>query len=152
MEQVRAYTVGLDSWEVWICDTTNGGLVSIPTNGVVVLERRARSLLLWLSDSKYRPAFTPGGTVSVGQTGWPSTRSTCRPNAAIGGRTATGTAQGALIVVDVPYAGGFATPGVWCEGLRRLSRPIPRTVAGPWSGGDGGLGGREPPGTANRGP
>jgi hypothetical protein len=35
----------------------------------------------------------------------------------------TGTAAGALIVVDAPYAGGFATAGVWCE----ISSECPRT-------------------------
>ncbi|HVR34104.1 MAG TPA: hypothetical protein VMS74_15515, partial [Acidimicrobiia bacterium] len=25
-DQVRAYSRGVDSWEVWVCDTANGGL------------------------------------------------------------------------------------------------------------------------------
>jgi hypothetical protein len=126
LDRVRAYSVGLDSWEVWICDTTNGGLVLDATAVSSYLNGELGPYFSWLSEGRYRPAFTPGGTVSVGQTGWPSDpfddQAQCRNSVAA---ASTGTAQGALIVVDVPYSGGFATPGVWCEGQANCPRTYP---------------------------
>ncbi len=115
-DRVRAYTTGVDSWEVWICDTSNGGLVLDPQAVSSFLNAQLQPYFAWLSDGRYSPAFQAGGTVTAGPTGWPDdpfdTQSECRSKVAA---ATTGSAAGALIVVDVPYGGGFATPGVWCE-------------------------------------
>jgi hypothetical protein len=115
-EQVRVYTSGLDTWEVWVCDTANGGLVIDPANVANLLNTELDPYFIWLSDSKYRPVFEVGGTVSAGATTWPDDpfdmQAECR--SAVSG-AASGTSRGVLIVVDAAYAGGFATAGVWCE-------------------------------------
>ena len=115
-EQVRAYSSGLDSWEVWICDTSNGGLVLDAAAVASLLNTDLDPYFIWMSDAKYRPVFQAGGTVTAGETRWPDDpfdmQAECRSKVA---SSATGTTAGALIVVDAAYAGGFATAGVWCE-------------------------------------
>lgn len=115
-EQVRAYSSGVDSWEVWVCDTSNGGLVLDPQTVTTLLNAELDPYFAWLSDALYRPVFQTGGTVSAGQTTWPDDpfdmQSECRSRVQ---NATTGAASGVLIVVDAPYAGGFATAGVWCE-------------------------------------
>ncbi|MEX2423831.1 MAG: S-layer homology domain-containing protein [Acidimicrobiia bacterium] len=115
-EQVRAYTWGLDTWQVWVCDTSNGGLALDPVNVSNLLNNELDPYFIWLSDSKYRPVFEVGGTVSAGETTWPDDpfdmQAECRSAVSA---AASGTSRGALIVVDAAYAGGFATAGVWCE-------------------------------------
>lgn len=115
-DQVRAYATGLDTWEVWVCDTSNGGLVINPVNVAALLNTALDPYFIWLSDSKYRPVFEVGGTVSAGNTTWPDDpfdmQAECRSAVSA---SASGTSRGALIVVDAAYAGGFATAGVWCE-------------------------------------
>src|SRR5690606_25197785 len=56
-DQVRAYTTGIDTWEVWICDTTNGGLVLDPVAVTNLLNAELDPYFIWLSDAKYRPVF-----------------------------------------------------------------------------------------------
>ena len=115
-DQVRAYSTGTDTWEVWVCDTSNGGLRIDPGAVATLLNVELDPYFIWLSDSKYRPAFTAGGTVSAGATTWPDDpfdmQAECRTAVSV---AASGTSRGVLIVVDAPYAGGFATAGVWCE-------------------------------------
>lgn len=115
-EQVRAYSHGLDSWEVWICDTSNGGVVLDPQVVADELGAALDPYFIWLSDGRYQPMFHAGGTVAAGETTWPDDpfdmQVECRSQVSA---AATGTTNGALIVVDAAYAGGFATQGVWCE-------------------------------------
>lgn len=115
-DQVRAYTSGEDRWEVWVCDTANGGLVLDPAAVTDLLNTRLEPYFSALSDDRYRPTFQVGGTVSAGQTFWPEDpfdmQSECR--SAVQSAT-SGSARGVLIAVDAAYEGGFATAGVWCE-------------------------------------
>lgn len=115
-DQVRAYSHGLDSWEVWICDTSNGSVALNPQLVADLLNAELDPYFLWLSDGRYQPTFQVGGTVSAGETTWPDDpfdmQAECRSQVSA---VATGTTNGALVVVDAAYAGGFATQGVWCE-------------------------------------
>ncbi|HVR32132.1 MAG TPA: S-layer homology domain-containing protein, partial [Acidimicrobiia bacterium] len=115
-DQVRAYSRGVDSWEVWVCDTANGGLSINPQTVTNLLNAQMDPYFIWLSDAMYRPVFQVGGTVTAGATTWPDDpfdmQPECRSRVA---ERASGATRGALIVVDAPYAGGFATAGVWCE-------------------------------------
>lgn len=131
-EQVRAYSSGLDTWEVWICDTSNGGLVLDPRAVTDLLNVEMDPYFVWLSDAKYRPVFQPGGTVTAGQSAWPDDpfdmQPECRSKVAA---AASGTTAAVLIVVDVPYEGGFATPGLWCEVASTCPRTYPQN--GRWA-------------------
>ncbi|MDX1447630.1 MAG: S-layer homology domain-containing protein [Acidimicrobiia bacterium] len=126
-EQVRAYSNGVDSWEVWVCDTANGNLVLNPDSVATFLNNQLDPYFSWLSGSRYRPEFRSGGTVTAGNTLWPDDpfdmQSECRSKVAA---AATGTAAGALIVVDAAYAGGFATAGLWCEVVSSCPSTFPQ--------------------------
>ncbi|MEX2653942.1 MAG: S-layer homology domain-containing protein [Acidimicrobiia bacterium] len=115
-DQIRVYSSGIDTWEVWICDTSNGDLVLDPQTVTDLLNAEIDPYFMWMSDGIYRPLFQPGGTVPGGTTGWPNepfdTHPECRSNVA---SAASGTSRGALIVVDANYAGGLATAGFWCD-------------------------------------
>lgn len=115
-EQVRAYSTGVDTWEVWVCDTSNGGLVLDPAVVTALLNTELDPYFSWLSGTRYRPAFQVGGTVTAGTTTWPDDpfdmQGECRSRVS---SAASGQSAGALIVVDAAYAGGFATSGLWCE-------------------------------------
>lgn len=125
-DQVRAYSSGLDSWEVWICDTTNGGLVLDAGAVADLLNTQLDPYFIWMSDSIYRPVFQAGGTVSAGETRWPDDpfdmQAECRSKVT---NSATGTTAGALIVVDAAYAGGFGTAGAWCEVVSQCPTTFP---------------------------
>lgn len=115
-EQVRVYTSGVDTWEVWVCDTTNGGLALNPVAIVDVLNTQLDPYFAAMSDGRYRPTFRVGGTVSAGQTTWPDDPFDMQAECRFAVQSATsGTARGVLIAVDAAYEGGFATAGVWCE-------------------------------------
>lgn len=126
-DQVRAYSTGVDSWEVWVCDTSNGGLVLDPVAVTDLFNSQIDPYFSWLSVSRYRPVFQVGGTVTAGETLWPDDpfdmQSECRSKVST---AASGTAAGALIVVDVPYAGGFATGGLWCENVTACPATYPQ--------------------------
>ena len=102
-DQVRAYASGLDTWEVWACDTSNGGLSIDPVTVANLLNAELDPYFIWLSDSKYRPVFAVGGTVAAGNTTWPDDpfdmQAECRSAVST---SASGTSRGVLIVVDVP--------------------------------------------------
>lgn len=126
-EQVRAYSAGVDTWEVWVCDTSNGGLVLDPVAVTDLLDLQLDPYFSWLSVSRYRPAFVTGGTVTAGATTWPDDpfdmQAECRSKVSA---AASGTTAGALIVVDAPYAGGFATAGLWCEDVASCPTTYPQ--------------------------
>lgn len=126
-EQARVYSSGVDTWEVWICDTSNGGLVLDPQAVTDLLNAEIDPYFIWMSDAKYRPVFQRGGTVTAGATTWPDDpfdmQSECRSRVS---SSASGTSRGALIVVDAAYAGGFATGGIWCEVVATCATTYPQ--------------------------
>lgn len=126
-EQIRVYASGVDTWEVWICDTSNGELVLDPQAVTDLLNAQIDPYFMWLSDGRYRPAFQRGGTVTAGTTTWPDDpfdmQAECRSKVS---SVASGTSKGALIVVDASYAGGFATAGIWCDVVANCATTYPQ--------------------------
>jgi hypothetical protein len=131
-EQVRAHTTGVDTWEVWVCDTSNGNLVLDPGTVASFLNAELDPYFMWMSDAKYRPTFSAGGTVTAGASGWPDnpfdTHGECRSKVST---ASSRTSAGALIVIDVAYEGGFATPGLWCEVVSNCPTTYPQN--GRWA-------------------
>lgn len=59
----RAYSVGADIWEVWVCDVADGRLRIDVASTAALLNREITPYFAWLSEGEYRPEFVAGGTV-----------------------------------------------------------------------------------------
>ena len=73
-ELSRAYSLGNDVWEVWLCRTPTGVSFSEqpdnkhnPANYATAFDARVGYWFGWLSDDTYRPEFVPGRVISVGR-------------------------------------------------------------------------------------
>ena len=73
-ELARAYSLGGDIWEVWLCKTPAGVSFSEhpdnkhnPANYATAFDARVGYWFGWLSDDAYRPTFIPGRVISVGR-------------------------------------------------------------------------------------
>ena len=73
-ELARAYSLGNDVWEVWLCKTPAGVSFSEhpdnkhnPANYATAFDARVGYWFGWLSDDAYRPEFIPGRVISVGK-------------------------------------------------------------------------------------
>lgn len=114
------YGAGVDVWQVVVCRVPNGGVAVSAAQVAQVLEEQIGPYFAWLSEGRYRPTFQAGSTVvSSTPSGWPDDpfqrQFECELRAA---QAANGETAGALIVVDVPYAGGYGTAGYPCvEGV-----------------------------------
>lgn len=105
-----------DTWEVWVCDAPDGAVDVDPASITATLSSSQPDYFRWLSDGRYEPRFVVGGTVTTSAaSGWPDEpfrrQSECEQRVR---GSAGGSAAGALIVVDVAYGGGYASPGVPC--------------------------------------
>ncbi len=115
LDQVRAHTGGTDVWEVWVCDVPDGDVAVSPSSAVTALSGQS-AYFEWVSSGRYAPSFVAGGTVVSGTASrWPDEpfrrQSECEQRVR---GAASGTAAGALILVDVAYGGGYGGPGVPC--------------------------------------
>ena len=114
----RVYTQGTDTWEVWICDlptwSTPLDLPAVVTN----LNDVVAPYYEWLSEGAYQPTFIAGGLVQGTDIipPQPDGREDFRvPDCESKVRAASpGTANGALIVVDGGFDGGYGTSGGVC--------------------------------------
>ncbi len=104
----RAYSVGTDIWEVWICDVADGHLRVDVVSTVALLNREITPYFGWLSEGKYRPEFVAGGTVRAD----PDLSSDHARDYGCDDRVAEvseGGAEGAVVIVDkevvVSYGG-----------------------------------------------
>jgi hypothetical protein len=99
LDQIRTYTSGVDTFEVWKCQ--DNGTVSFDL-GTKVAEANAfiTPYYEWLSGGTYRPVFTQGGTVPT----FTNCQIYIRDNS-------SGTANAALAFGE--WSGGWAGPG-WC--------------------------------------
>jgi hypothetical protein len=114
----RAYTQGTDTWEVWICDIPDWSTpLSLPAV-VTGLNNTISPYYEWLSDGAYRPTFVPGGSVQGTDVipPEPNGREDFRaPDCESQVQTAsTGPSNGAMIVLDGGFDGGYATAGAVC--------------------------------------
>lgn len=60
------YSLGTDTWEVWVCDVADGRLQVDVASAVSLLNRKITPYFSWLSGGKYRAEFVAGGIVKAG--------------------------------------------------------------------------------------
>lgn len=113
---MRPYSLGTDTWEVWLCRVPGYPATLSGQSVVAGLNAEITSYFQWLSDGRYSPVFTLGGTVNSTQSisfGEPETpfATDCQTKvrAASGGGV-----NGALIVVDAPFDAGYGSAGGVC--------------------------------------
>ena len=115
-DQSRVYTSGTDVIEVFVCDVPDGNVSIDLTAAVADINAALQPYYTWLSGGLYLPAFVEGGTLTAtSPSGWPDAivlQTECETLASLNG---SGTAAGALVIVDADYSGGYATAGVACE-------------------------------------
>ncbi|HUP15847.1 MAG TPA: S-layer homology domain-containing protein [Acidimicrobiia bacterium] len=116
-EQTDTYSIGTDSWEVWICDVPDGSVAITPAQAANVLNASVTSHFQLLSANLYSPVFAPAGTVIATQPSqWPE--NPFRLQGECEGLVAAqsgGASEGAVVVIDASYGGGYATGGFVCQ-------------------------------------
>ena len=125
-EQVQGYSLGPDVFEVVVCDVPDGDVPVDPASAATAISERLQPYFTWMSGGAYSPSFVPGSTVVASEpSGWPETivlQSECEQLAA---SASAGSANGALVIVDVEYSGGYATAGVICDPVEECPRTFP---------------------------
>jgi hypothetical protein len=119
------YSTGQDHWEVWICRVPDGGVPVAPGAAAEILNTNVGSFFQSMSGGSYHPLFVAGGTVTASLASrWPDDpfhfQSECEGLVAA---QATRSSEGAVIVVDAAYGGGYGTGGRLCQ----VSSPCPVT-------------------------
>lgn len=106
-DDARAYTLGIDTFEVWECPM-NGPVPMSADTFVAQAEIEMSAYFEWLSSGRYDPRFIVGGAVPEGKdcADWLTDPDTGH---------ALGTSNAALFVRG--GRGGFAGPGLSCAGL-----------------------------------
>lgn len=61
----RSYTLGTDTWEVWVCDVADGDLPVDAADAATLLNREITPYFSWLSGGRYRPEFVARGVVEA---------------------------------------------------------------------------------------
>ena len=116
-DQTDTYSSGTDSWEVWVCDVPDGSVPITPAQAADVLNASVTSYFQSLSANQYRPVFAAAGTVTAAAPSqWPDNpfhlQGECEGLVA---SESSGISEGALVVVDASYGGGYATGGFVCR-------------------------------------
>ena len=108
-EQSQVYTAGTDVIEVFACDAPDGDVPIDLASVVADINAALQPYYAWLSGGVYLPAFVEGGTLTASTpSGWPDSivfQSECESLAAI---NASGTAAGALVIVDAESGKDYA--------------------------------------------
>ena len=119
-DQTDTYSIGTDSWEVWVCDVSDGSVAVTPQQAADVLNASATSYFQSLSNGQYIPSFSAAGTVvATSPSQWPdipfNLQAECEARVAEQAAIDTRVSEGAVLVVDASYGGGYATGGYVCE-------------------------------------
>lgn len=115
-DQVQAYTSGSDVIEVFLCDVPDGSVV-VDLNAVIAeVNTQLQPYFAWLSNASYVPIFVAGTTLTATQaSGWPDIPQLQPECESLADQASSGTANGAMIIVDAAYSGGYATGGLSCD-------------------------------------
>ena len=116
-DQTDTYSIGIDTWEVWVCDVPDGSVPITPTQAAGVLNGSVTSYFQLLSVNLYSPRFEAAGTVTAsGPSQWPDNPFLAQIECEdlVSSRSARAS-EGAVIVVDAAYGGGYATGGLVCR-------------------------------------
>ena len=126
----RSYTLGTDTWEVWICHVADGGLHIDLRETVDLLQQEIPPYFSWLSGGRYRPEFVAGGVVRAAARGVSDDSGAyeCDENVK---SASEGGSDGALIVLDKSGIASRGGPGAYAtEGgdgpWRIVTRPYPQ--------------------------
>jgi S-layer family protein len=119
-DQTDTYSIGTDSWEVWVCDVPDGNVSITPAQAASTLNASVTPYFQSLSDSKYNPVFAAAGTVvAAAPSQWPdnpfNTQGECESLVTEQASFDSRSSEGALLVVDASYGGGYATGGFVCQ-------------------------------------
>ncbi|MGH8926818.1 MAG: hypothetical protein ACRDWH_00585, partial [Acidimicrobiia bacterium] len=115
-DQTDRYSTGTDTWDVWVCDVPDGSVSITAAQAASVLNGSLTPYFQQLSANAYRPVFIGVGQVTASvPSQWPDNpyqlQTECETLVVESG----GSANGAIVVVDAPYSGGYATGGLVCE-------------------------------------
>lgn len=115
-DETRVYSSGADNWEVWVCDVPDGSVAITPSAAAAVFNTAVRPYFESISRGAYSPRFQGVGTVVASEpSNWPDEpfkfQNECET---LVRNSSLGTSEGAVIVVDADYTGGYATGGVPC--------------------------------------
>ncbi len=126
LDQVRAYSIGRDVIEVFVCDVPDGNVGVDLETATAAINDSLQPYFSWLSGGVYQPVFVPGGVViASAPSGWPGTLALQPECEDLAASASAGTAAGALVIVDADYSGGYATAGAICEPVTDCSRRFP---------------------------
>lgn len=115
---LQVYTGGQDVWEVWVCNIPDWDVPIDVSTLTTQLNQIVAPYYKWLSGGAYTPLFKVGGVVSSNDvipttpgSGFMTRLSGCESrvwSASVNGP------EGALVVADGGWGGGYATPGEEC--------------------------------------
>ena len=112
------YSSGQDVWEVWVCQLSDGSVPIDISATVAFLNAEVRPYFLTLSSGLYQPTFRTGGVVTSPMpepaqalTTW--SLDDCEERVAA---ATAGGVDGALIVANTDFTGGYSTIGALCPG------------------------------------
>ena len=106
----RSYTLGTDTWEVWVCDVADGHLPVDAADTARLLNREITPYYSWLSGGRYRPEFVTGGVVEADPTLESELALDYECEDRVMGASEGGT-QGAVIVLDKESIVSFGGTG-----------------------------------------
>lgn len=117
LDRGRIYSGGEDVWELWMCDVPDGAAAVDVGSAATALDSELSRYYSSVSEGRYSPRVVAGGVVvSSSPSGWPANpllrQVECEQRVAAAGIGS----EGAIIVVDAPYGGGYGTPGLDCSG------------------------------------
>jgi hypothetical protein len=115
----QTYTSGGDVWEVWICDVANWNSPVDLATAVANLNAQINPYFSWLSEGAYTPSFVAGGTVVgndiITQQQITTLEKPYAPDCENQVAAVSGSGpNGAIIVVDIPFAESYGTVGGIC--------------------------------------
>ena len=120
----KAYSLGTDTWEVWVCDVSDGDLRVDVGDAVVLLNREITPYFSWLSDRRYRPEFVAGGTVEAdpGRSSEHASDYECDDRVA---ELSQGGSEGAVIILDkeveASYGGAGSSTGSFVDHIWQVA-------------------------------
>ncbi len=106
-DDVRKYSLGVDSWEVWICNTPNGDQALNPNDAAAYLNANAGAYFDFLSEGRYDIQFQAGGTVVASD----EDANECLQLAS---QSSSGGVEAAMVIVNSQTGFGFGGPGLTC--------------------------------------
>lgn len=114
----QVYSLGGDTWEVWVCEVANGTEALDPTEIVGTLTAEIVPYFQWLSKGRYTPVFTVGGIVTsadvIDEADFVREQAFAPGCGDAVAAASTSNPNAALIVVDVAFDGGYGTFGGVC--------------------------------------